>query len=88
MTRNILTDLLQKAHEIKDGYTNLLFKKEEIEAMAAKRGSICAGCGELNRAGFYLYCDLCGCYVPAKLRSPESECKAGKWGKETKDAKH
>ncbi len=79
--KNILQDLLSKSKEIATGYKNLILKSEEIEQMAAERGKICAECGELNRAGFYLYCDLCGCYVPAKLRSPESECKAGKWGK-------
>lgn len=83
--RNVFQDLLKKTMEIKDGYTNLIFKKERIEEIAARRGAICANCGELNKAGFYLYCDLCCCYMPAKLRSPESECKIAKWGKETLD---
>jgi hypothetical protein len=64
------------------GYNNLVFKKEDIEHMAEKRSKICSECGELNKAGFYLHCDLCGCYIPAKLRVPEEFCKLGKWGKE------
>lgn len=79
---NILEDLLSKSKEIAAGYKNLIWKDKDIEVIADKRAKICNDCGELNRAGFYLYCNLCGCYVPAKLRSPESECKAGKWGKE------
>jgi hypothetical protein len=79
---NILKDLVDKSKEIATGYKNLIWKDEEIEKIAEKRGKICESCGELNKAGFYLYCDLCGCYVPAKLRSPESTCAANKWGQE------
>lgn len=83
--RNVLGDLLNRAKEISVGYMNLVWKTEEIEKMAEHRGKICESCGELNRAGFYLHCKICGCYIPAKLRSPESYCKIGKWDKEEKN---
>lgn len=47
-------------------------EKEEAE----RRASICDKCPfkkRLNR------CDLCGCYLPAKVRFVQSECPDNRW---------
>lgn len=76
----IFDDIRKRASEIIDGYTNLFKRRPEIEKLALDRGKICEKCPHLNKTTFYLHCDICGCYIPAKLRSPTSECNLHKWG--------
>ena len=66
--------------EIYDGFKNLIFPNEEIEALAEQRLSICFGCKtrtedtcDRNKGG-------CGCFLPAKIRSKTSACPKGYWG--------
>jgi ribosomal protein L37E len=74
-----------------DGWKNYIFPDEETEALAYNRAKICATCPH-NKQGDVLvylndklqevqgsYCDLCGCPLSAKLRSPNETCDEAKW---------
>jgi len=45
--------------------------------VAEERLSICKGCEHLGK---YKVCDLCGCFVLAKVKLPLEECPEGLWG--------
>lgn len=64
--------------EILAGWKNYTFPSPEIEKLATKRIEICVKneCGKLKPNNV---CALCGCYMPAKVRSPKSHCRMGKW---------
>ena len=62
--------------EIYEGWKNLTFPNPKIEKIAKKRMEICVGCPMLTKRNI---CELCGCYMPAKVRSPESKCVGEKW---------
>lgn len=67
---------MSRLSEIYIGWKNLTFGNSEIEELAIKRILICIDCDNLNKRN---YCKLCGCYMPAKVRSKESKCKLEKW---------
>lgn len=72
--------------EVYEGFKNLAWKKSESEILARERLEICIGCDHLQRyRGFYLGCDMCGCYIPAKIRSIKSSCPIGEWKGFTKE---
>jgi hypothetical protein len=60
---------------ILNGYSNLAFKTPEIEKMAIERAEICVKC-EHNKNK---WCNMCGCYLPAKIRSRVETCKLKLW---------
>jgi len=64
--------------EIYEGWKNLIFPSPEIEEIAKKRIAICVqnDCKKLRANNS---CALCGCYMPAKVRSPQSRCMLKKW---------
>jgi hypothetical protein len=64
--------------EIYDGWKNLIFLNPEVEAEAKRRIEICVNneCGKFTTKKT---CSLCGCFMPAKVRSPKSKCKINKW---------
>lgn len=66
---------MTKINEIYQGFKNLIFKNEEIEAEAEVKLKICFKCPyrESNR------CGKCGCYLKAKARSKDSECPDKRW---------
>ena len=64
--------------EIFDGWKNYAFPNPQVEEEAKKRMAICVE----NKCGKFLKnkaCALCGCYMPAKVRSPKSHCLLKKW---------
>lgn len=65
--------------EIYDGWKNLIFENPEAEELAKKRIAICVNCDEFKLKN--KTCKLCGCYMPAKVRSRQSTCAASekKW---------
>lgn len=70
--------------EIFEGWKNFLFENPEVEAEAKRRIAICAGDEEkqIIRCEFFRdnqTCAKCGCYMPAKARSPHSTCPISKW---------
>ncbi len=64
--------------EIYEGWKNLAFPSPEIEAIAKKRIAICVG-NQCKKFKANKTCALCGCYMPAKVRSPKSHCWIHKW---------
>jgi len=62
--------------EIISGWKNYAFKNKEIEELAKTRVKICVGCPLLRKNNT---CSVCGCYIPAKVRSAKSRCPKKKW---------
>ena len=64
--------------EIFEGWKNFAFPNPEVEKQAIERITICVSnqCGHFKRNKT---CALCGCYMPAKVRSPQSHCVIKKW---------
>ena len=76
--------------QILEGITNSIFKKEDVEEIAAQRISVCHYCDLYTEndkgcmvAGTTPCCDErkggCGCSLGFKTRSLSSECPLGKW---------
>jgi hypothetical protein len=68
---------LKLLKEITTGWKNLLFHDKEFEPIAEKRMYECLSCIKLNRDT--KKCKMCGCYMPAKVRSKSSKCPLNKW---------
>tara|TARA_R110002153_G_C13253535_1_gene491841 strand:+ start:439 stop:699 length:261 start_codon:yes stop_codon:yes gene_type:complete len=86
---------MSKAKEIFDGFFNLVkgeldLLDKETRKLAITRSSICNSC----EANINNVCDEtvsivdlvtkqsvpgCGCFLPAKVLSPSSQCPANKW---------
>ena len=64
--------------EIYEGWKNFTFPNPAIEEEAKRRIAICVT-NECGKFKTNKYCALCGCYMPAKVRSPKSRCKIRKW---------
>jgi hypothetical protein len=63
--------------EILEGWKNLTFPPSpKVEELAKKRIGICVNCNKLSKRNF---CKICGCYMPAKVRSRKSKCLKGLW---------
>jgi hypothetical protein len=62
--------------EIYAGWKNYAFKNPQVEEQARDRAKTCVGCDKLRRNNT---CSICGCYIPAKVRSPRSKCPLHKW---------
>jgi hypothetical protein len=65
--------------EIYNGWKNLVVKNDnpEVEEIAKERIGICVECPEFKSSKT---CGICGCFMPAKVRSMKSSCPDGKWG--------
>lgn len=74
---------MSKVNEIIEGWSNLAFKKENVELLAKERLKICMCCKEHSKFHSSIrlddHCTKCGCTLAAKTRSPESECPIGLW---------
>jgi hypothetical protein len=64
--------------EIFEGWKNYTFPNPQVEEIAKKRIAICVSneCGKFRKNKT---CALCGCYMPAKVRSIKSNCRMNKW---------
>ena len=67
---------MNKLQEIINGWKNYTFKNPEIENIAKNRAKICSNCSKLRKNNT---CKICGCYIPAKVRSVKSKCPLRKW---------
>jgi recombinational DNA repair protein RecR len=68
---------MSQLSEILEGWTNLTFPlSPKIKELAKKRIEICVNCDKLNKRNF---CKVCGCYMPAKVRSRRSKCLKNLW---------
>lgn len=87
--------MVQKLHNILQGWKNYVFESKEIESMAKSRAIECAKC-ELAVYGLVasliddeikdvkgLVCNGCEtglkCPLSGKLRSPDEKCPKGLW---------
>lgn len=62
--------------EIYEGWKNLAFPDVNVEIEAKRRIGICVNCAYLTKKN---YCQICGCYMPAKVRSMKSKCRLKRW---------
>ena len=67
---------MSKLQEIINGWGNYVFPNEKMEEIAKTRMSICLDCENLKKTNT---CALCGCFMPAKVRSEKSKCNINKW---------
>jgi hypothetical protein len=76
--------------QIIEGIKNSVFKKEDVEEIAAQRISVCADCPLYTNddkgctlPGTTPCCDEtkggCGCSLSLKTRALSSDCPLGKW---------
>jgi hypothetical protein len=72
---------LKKIIEIFTGWRNLFFGNPETKEMAEARMKICTSCDHASEK-IYLHCSACGCYIPAKANSKESDCPMNYWDNE------
>ena len=86
---SFFTKIWRNRKKILSGLGNRIFKTRRIEKMAAARAAICNVCPDIDIDGSRCLvpltqpcCGLCGCSLALLQRSPDSECEAGKWGKE------
>lgn len=67
---------MSRLSEIYEGWKNYAFPNPQVEEIAKRRITICVECKELRKNNS---CALCGCYMPAKVRSLKSHCRLNKW---------
>lgn len=77
---------LNKSNNILQGYSNLIFKDNEVEKVAKARYDICLNCSpEIRKPlivvnGIQRYiCTKCTCPLDAKVRAPNEVCPIGNW---------
>ena len=66
---------MSKLSQIIEGWSNHIFDNPEVKKLAEARANICATCPE-NKSNI---CNKCGCYLPAKTKSPQATCPIEKW---------
>lgn len=73
-----------------EGITNSIFKKEDVEAIAEQRLTICKSCKLYDDKGVGCTVPItqpccnenlggCGCSLSLKTRALSSDCPKGKW---------
>jgi len=73
---------ISKFPEIVNGWKNMIFPNDKVEALAYKRLEECISCDQNSTpktVDFKSYCKNCGCLLAAKARSMESKCPLNKW---------
>lgn len=65
--------------EIYAGWKNYVFPNPQVEEEAKRRIAICVTNDCKKFRANNKTCMLCGCYMPAKVRSPQSKCLIRKW---------
>jgi len=66
-------------NEIVDGWSNYIFPNKEVEELAKKRITICTDKTICDKLKSNKRCAVCGCFMPAKVRSVHSTCPLKKW---------
>ena len=62
---------INKLKSILAGWSNVLWSNETIRAVAHERAAVCAVCDKNKKN----WCTDCGCWIPAKARSPDEVCE-------------
>jgi hypothetical protein len=78
-----LKKLWDNRYQIAEGIKNSIMHDDYIEEVASLRETICKTCEHMGTEcmvpGTAPCCNLCGCSLALKLRSPSSECDLKKW---------
>jgi hypothetical protein len=69
--------LMYKGRNIAIGWINMLLGKEK--ELAEKRIQLCLLCDKKYKVGRTLWCSICKCLIPAKVRIKDEHCPKGKW---------
>lgn len=70
---------MSQLSEIFEGWKNLTFPlSSKTEELAKKRITICVS-NDCKKFKENKTCAMCGCYMPAKVRSRRSKCLKGLW---------
>jgi hypothetical protein len=64
--------------EIYSGWKNYIFPNKEVEEIAKKRIAFCVE-NKCNNFTNKKTCKVCGCFMPAKVRSLKSKCPLRLW---------
>lgn len=68
---------MSKIRNIITGWKNLIVEDKLLTPLFEQRFQTCNNCpGDNNKLNV---CVLCGCFIPAKCRSPEENCPASYW---------
>ncbi len=85
-------EVAEKLKAITSGFANYAFPSDKMEWKAIKRAEICSGCEhavgtvltaimpdkkEMSVTG--MKCNLCKCFLPAKVRQDIQRCPIQKW---------
>lgn len=72
--------------KILEGIRNKIFKKADVELIAAERMSVCSACPHLDTEGDQCMvpgtqpcCKLCGCSLGLKTRALSAACDDNRW---------
>ena len=69
---------MSQLQEIYEGWKNFTFPNPQVEVEAKNRIEICVS-NKCKRFRKNKTCAVCGCYMPAKARSPKSACPLNEW---------
>lgn len=64
--------------EILEGWTNYVFENPAVEEEAKRRIGICVE-NDCKQFKSNKCCNICGCFMPAKVRSTASRCPLTLW---------
>lgn len=64
-----------RIQRIIEGWGNYVFRTPESELIAYERAKYCAVCPD-NK---FEWCNVCKCYIPAKVRSMAEQCPKKLW---------
>lgn len=74
-----MSSKIKQFNEIVNGWKNLAFPNKEVEIEAKKRIQVCLECPDEKYDDNSKRCKLCGCFMPAKVRSVKSKCPLRYW---------
>jgi hypothetical protein len=74
---NVNVGCCGKAKNIVKGYYR--YARGKKYEFTDKRIRICRDCEKNYWIGKTLWCSICKCYIPAKARVEEEDCKLGLW---------
>ena len=85
-------DASSKFTAITSGFGNLIFPSAEMEKKANERAEICSNCPEAigtiltaimpdksQKSISGMKCNICKCFLPAKVRQDTQRCPIQKW---------
>lgn len=68
--------MINRINEIISGWFNYLIGYNDINGIDKLRLNICNKCDKLRKDNT---CEICGCYMPAKVKSKKSKCDLNNW---------